>query len=233
MLTSYSGFICRWKSFSSVWHVTKEMHVDLISAWSDNIIVLNMLAAAEFADHFIGICIVWNLSSIFKDSLLLLDVIRTDSPSKTVRPSEPSEMTEMEVQIRLSEPLLSSKNRIRTPNTKFDFSRTVRTDSVNFQFGHVRGLKHSSVQTDGQNFVLLTPLVVTQAIHVDHRLWHRVWSGPDDLPKILRIKLNLLGFLTVVPCCTHCQNLWSWYDIMCTYNQTILCTSIRCFKIKI
>lgn len=96
-----------------------------------------------------------------------------------------------------------------------------------------RGLKHSSVQTDGQNFVLLTPLVVTQAIHVDHRLWHRVWSGPDDLPKILRIKLNLLGFLTVVPCCTHCQNLWSWYDIMCTYNQTILCTSIRCFKIKI
>lgn len=172
------------------------MHVDLISAWSDNIIVLNMLAAAEFADHFIGICIVWNLSSIFKDSLFLEMALgqtvqakpsarpnprkwpkwrfRSDSPNRCYRlKTEFKHQTQNSTTVGLSEPIRS-------------------TSSLDMSEG-------SKVQTDRQNFVLLTPLVVTQAIHVDHRLWHRVWSGPDDLPKIFRIKFNLLGFLTVAP----------------------------------
>lgn len=151
MLTSYSGFICRWKSFSSVWHVTKEMHVDLISAWSDNIIVLNMLAAAEFADHFIGICIVWNLSSIFKDSLFLEMALgqtvqakpsarpnprkwpkwrfRSDFPNRCYRQkTEFEHQTQNSTSVGLSEPIrsTSSSDMSEGSNTR-QFRRTDRT----------------------------------------------------------------------------------------------------------
>lgn len=41
-----------------------------------------------------------------------------------------------------------------------DSNTKKRTDSDNLQFGHVRGFGHSSVRTDGHNFVRLPPPLI-------------------------------------------------------------------------